>query len=83
MQEKSSKTQTDAGAYLPLARIAHKEGGGPSGQRAALAWAMRCTELGGEWVSWCSFTRRAKFLYVVKQREEKHEIAWRKHEEQL
>ena len=38
-----------SGQHLPLARIVHKEGGGPDGLRAACSYALRCLELGPPW----------------------------------
>jgi uncharacterized membrane-anchored protein len=58
----------NAGAMFPLQRIAVEEGGGESGVRAAINYALKAleqTEPG--WVEYNTWTRRANFKYVVKK----------------
>ena len=62
-------------SYEPLARIAHLEGSGDSGQQAALNYAAKCVELTGKgvqvrghpFICYNSFTRRYDFAYIKKK----------------
>ena len=74
--ETEKRAHTNKGHYLPLGRIAQKEGGGKDGLKAALNYCLRCWELQGTWIRRCNFARRWKFLYMVVGYEEIFEEAW-------
>ncbi|CAK0880979.1 unnamed protein product [Prorocentrum cordatum] len=85
--ERRSKTTTNrkseklSGKYLALARIAHKEGGGKDGLKAATTYATNCIILGKHWVKWDSMTNTLKFYYVEHEISDEYVTAWTAHEE--
>eukprot|EP00959_Pyramimonas_sp_CCMP1952_P290818 6083554-Pyramimonas_sp.AAC.1 len=85
--EKHSYTETleessfNRGQYLPIQRIAHKEGGGAAGMEAALNHALKAMQVGGKYVLYDSWTKRVKFLYYVRGYEDRFTKAWAKHQE--
>ena len=64
------------GVYYSVARIQVEEGGGMSGKRAAINYALRCMSLGGEWCTFCDFTSQVKLLYCVKGKDEYFQQCW-------
>eukprot|EP00959_Pyramimonas_sp_CCMP1952_P097096 2029462-Pyramimonas_sp.AAC.1 len=78
--EKLETIDTNKGEYLPLQRIAHKEGGGREGLRAAVNHCLRCLQMGDKWVWYDEWTRRIKFLYFVRGLSENFTRAWSMHQ---
>ena len=64
------------GVHLALARIAHKEGGGKDGMRAAINIAMKCIEMGEPWVKYDTWAQRPKYMYMETGHEELFTRAW-------
>ncbi|CAK0890928.1 unnamed protein product, partial [Prorocentrum cordatum] len=78
--EKLETIDTNKGEYLPLQRIAHKEGGGREGLRAAVNHCLRCLQMCDKWVWYDEWTRRIKFLYFVRGLSENFTRAWSMHQ---
>ena len=86
-QEMHSEVVTDChtdfkeARYRALARIAVEEGGGATGMRAAINYAMCCLMMGGPWVKYDSWTKAIKFLYKEEGTREEFSRAWATHRE--
>eukprot|EP00959_Pyramimonas_sp_CCMP1952_P392972 8234407-Pyramimonas_sp.AAC.1 len=79
-EEVEENVDTNKGQYLPLQRIAHKEGGGREGLRAAISHVLRCLQMGDVWVRYDEWARRLKFLYFIRGMDENFKRAWSKHQ---
>ena len=75
------KTWKKKGAYLPLARIAWKEGGGKSGWLSAVRLFTKCIAMGPPFVKFDGWTESLRALYVVEEYNEEFEEEWRMCEE--
>ncbi|CAK0828083.1 unnamed protein product, partial [Prorocentrum cordatum] len=60
----NKKTEKLEGRYLSLARIAHKEGGGADGLKAATTYCTNCVLFGKHWCKFDRMTNTLKFYYV-------------------
>ena len=74
-----TEEEINDGYYYPLARIAVEEGGGPSGTRAAVNYALMAISIGGKFVMYSSWTKSIKFLYYVQRRKDIFSKAWEQH----
>jgi hypothetical protein len=83
--EEYQKVSIDAGTYEPLEVIVVHEGGKASktAWHAAFNYATRCNQLGGEWISFNSFTGRIEYLYVKKQKRSIFNTVWSMYEESV
>ncbi|CAK0798532.1 unnamed protein product, partial [Prorocentrum cordatum] len=67
-------------AYMPLGRVAHKEGGGQAGWAQAVKYFSKCVRMGYPWIKWHSMTEVHRCLYGTESIEEEFEQAWETHE---
>ena len=79
-KEKMTEVTEADGEYLSIQRIAHKEGNGPAGMKAATSYCIRALQLGGRWCHFDTWTDRVKFLYITHKYREKLEKAWSTYE---
>ena len=80
-EEEQTQVTKHKGQLLALQRIAHKEGGGMAGLRAAANNAIKCIALGPEWYEYDEFTKRVKFMYFIKGQTDTFKQAWKKKKE--
>ena len=76
-----SEKQIKEGVYYAVARIAVEEGGGESGERASLHYALYCIQMGPPFVKYHPSTRQIKFLYYVEKYVETFETSWEQHQQ--
>ena len=69
------------GQYLPLARIAWKEGGGKSGWAAAVKHYTKCIAMGGPFILYDGSTENLKALYTIQTYTEHFSEAWSRHQQ--
>ena len=75
-----SEKQIKEGVFYPVARIAVEEGGGESGNRASLHYALYCIQMGPPYVKYHRPTRSIKFLYYVDKTVDTFETSWEQHQ---
>ena len=76
--ESWKRVDEDIGSYEPLERIVKFEGGrhSASAWQAAYNYVSKAMALGGNWLSYNSFTQRVDILYVKKTQRSSFERAW-------
>ena len=75
-EESYAKEARSSGTYFAFARIAHEEGDGESGTRAAVNYTLKCLVVGDPFVIWDEWTKQNKYLYIVQGFDEKFRTAW-------
>ena len=75
-----TEEQVNEGVYYPILRIAQEEGGGPTGLRAAMSYALRAVQIGGQYVEFDEWTNQVKFLYFTKRVRDTFSTSWSTHQ---
>ena len=77
------KINTECGSYEPLDMIVKYEGGRRSRDawEAAIRYAEKAMQLGGQWLNYNSFTERVDILYIKKKYQQVFRQKWSLYEE--